>query len=220
MVRTLCILLFLLSACTKKDGLESVTPTEPTEASKPSDALDACRKDAKECASIDIENAAAQEAYQIGCDANNFYSCFRLGQYHEVKSSNFDEAVKAYSKSCSGKDTYGCESEISMRSKLCFLEKKTKFCKGEPAGEYRILIFLETLDPKYQDAFVSHNFSDPFTLEQVKTLYEKRMSEKNKKLLAALRTAKKKGQRDGADSEGLQADIWKLEGNEKMLEVD
>lgn len=218
MFKIFIISLFLLMACTKNSGSNAKSSNSSAEISPLSNTLDQCRKNSKDCAAIDIEKAEAKEAYQIGCDANDFYSCFRLGQYYETKALNMEEAVKAYGRSCTGKDSYGCEGELELRSKLCFLEKKKEFCKDKPTGEYRILVFLESFESEYQDAFISHNFSEPFLFDQTKKLYEKRIAEKNKKLLAALRAAKKQGKHDGADAKSLQADIWKLEGNEKMLE--
>lgn len=222
MERIIFVFLFLLLSCTKSANDYTKSTDDSSEGtasvSQATNELDQCRKNSESCASIDIEKPDAREAYQIGCEANNFYSCYRLGQYHEIKSSNIEEAIKAYSKSCDGKYAEGCEDETSLRSKLCFIDQKKEFCKGEPKDEYRILVFLQTLDPKYRDAFVDHNFSYPFTLEQVKTLYNKRIDEQNKMLLEALLVAQKQGHHDGADAEGLQTAIWKLEGNKKMLE--
>lgn len=214
MLRTLFLSILLLTACTKDPKSTTTSP----ETSEVLSTIDLCRKTPSHCSSVDIEKPEAKEAYQIGCDASDYYSCYRLGQFYETINVNVDEAVKAYTRSCSGNDPYGCKSEVSLRSKLCFIENKKEYCKGEPTGEYRILAFLRTSDSKYQDSFIDHNFSEPFTIEQVKTLYEKRITERSKKLLAALRIAKRKGKHDGANAESLQADIWRLEGNEKMLE--
>lgn len=214
----IAIACLLLAACTKSPNSNTTTDVTPALVPLPSNTLNLCRQDLETCASVNIDLPEAKEAYQLGCDGNQYYSCFRLGQFYEIKALNPPEALKAYEKSCSGKDSYGCENETALRSKLCFLEKKKEFCKGEPKGEYRILLFLETLDAKYQDAFMDHHFSEPFTLEPTLALYKKRLAERNKKLLAVLRNVRKQGKQDGQNAENLQDAIWELEGKENLID--
>lgn len=211
------LFLFLANCNRNEDKEPNVNPPSPTPQAKIPLTLADCKKSIVNCASIDIERSDAKEAYDFGCNAGDFYACFRLGQYLEIKSKNIMEALKAYEKSCLGKDQNGCESETELRMDLCYIKQMKSYCKGEPVGEYRILLFLQELNPKYEDIFVNRDFDKPFSLEAVKILYEKRLKEKNKKLLKALKISQKRGHHDGADSEGLQLDIWRLEGNSKML---
>jgi hypothetical protein len=111
--------------------------------SVPSPALDACEKDAKKCSSLDIDHPRAREAYQIGCDKKDAYSCFKLGQYLDVKETNAREAVKLYDTGCKidPQNKMICDAARDKGDKLCYLENISEFCRGEPMGEYRILVF-------------------------------------------------------------------------------
>ncbi len=170
--------------------------------------LKECLKNPKTCASIDIDSAHANLAYKNGCDAKDFYTCFRLGQFYEVKQSNLKKALVFYSKSCKGKDSFGCESYYETTMRLCYILNNKNYCgKIEPKGEYRILAFLENFDSQYKDAFKNHNFESPWEIEKAEKIYKKLVKEKSKKLLEVLEFTLKNSHHDGADAEGLNDDI-------------
>lgn len=167
-----------------------------------------CLKKPKTCASIDINSADAKLAYKTGCDAKDFYSCFRLGQYYEVKQANLKGALVFYDKSCKGKDSFGCESYYEATMHICYILDDKNYCgKVEPRGEYRILALLENFDSQYKDAFFNHNFDSPWKIEKVGKIYQKLVKQKNKKLLEVLEYTLKNGHHDGADAEALNDDI-------------
>ncbi len=209
----LIIAVACLTGCLKvKDQNEIPKVIKPLETKV---TLESCEKDFTLCAAVDIESSEAKQSYEKGCEAKEFYACFRLGQLHELKNKDFMTAVKSYEIGCNGFDQFSCEAEIELRSTQCYLENNKEFCKGEPTGEYRILLFLQSLSPKYQDAFVNHNFLYSFSLEEVSSLYKKRLIEKNPKLLSALNYAKKNGRHDGVNSERLQEDIESFSAKKK-----
>lgn len=174
-------------------------------------SMETCKTDHFTCAAVKLEDAQASEAYTHGCNQKDYYSCYRLGQYHEQKSKNVDEALKAYEVACGGKDFYGCRSEQELRAKLCYVEKKSSYCKGEPAGEMRLIAFLAEQEPRYKDAFVGVKFATPFSMELTRNLYAKRREEKSHLLLEALQIAKSKSAVSGPDLEALNAEIKYLE---------
>lgn len=177
--------------------------------------LESCKKDASSCASLDIDHPRAKEAYEMGCQARDAYSCYRLGQYFEVRAFRIPAAIEQYGQSCKFGYKDGCADEKNLRSHLCYLKKQRAFCKGEPEGEFKIFVFLETLNPKYKNAFYRHNFSTGLQLEEVRKLYRKRLAERNTKLLEALKLSLINGRHDADDAESLQQDILVLEGKEK-----
>ncbi len=211
-MKFISIALFILplASCTKSKSPTSGETKIAHEAT--------CQTDTSTCSSVDIEHPKAKESYEFGCTAKDGYSCYRLGQFFETKAQDSAAAIKSYEQSCTYKYEEGCQDEKELRSKLCYLEKKTEFCKGEPEGEYRILVFLEKLDPKYKDAFIKHDFSYDLKLQSAQELFAKRFKEKNVKLLEALKLAQTRGHHDGDDAETLQRDIWILEGHEHMLD--
>jgi hypothetical protein len=178
-----------------------------------------CLKNPKTCASIDIDSADANIAYKNGCDAKEFYACFRLGQFHEVKQSNLKEALIFYEKSCKGKDSFGCESFYEGTMRLCYILDDKNYCgKVEPKGEYRILALLENFDSKYKDAFLNHNFESPWKIEKARKIYEKLVKQKSKKLLEALEFTLKHSHHDGADAESLNDDISLIKNGKSIFD--
>jgi len=76
-----------------------------------------CRENASACASVDIDDENAGEAYTIGCNKNQYFSCYKLGQYYEIKAENNEAALKAYHKACEGRDSDGCRGEQALNAK-------------------------------------------------------------------------------------------------------
>lgn len=164
-----------------------------------------CFKAGSGCSDIDIDSPKAEAAFKLGCDKNDFYSCARLGQFYEVKNKDLVKAALAYDKSCAGKDSYGCTGSYDVYMELCFLQQKKELCgKREPKGDFRVIAYLTNFDPKYSDAFATHSFESRWTLKPAAELFEKRVKEKNKKLLRALEREMKSKRHDGADAEGLR----------------
>lgn len=164
----------------------------------------ACFETGKTCSDVDIDRPRAEEAYRKGCDANDFYSCARLGQFYEVKENNLEKAAPFYDRACKGKDEFGCSQSQDLHQRLCFLEGDKHYCDGrEPAGEMRIYVYLTTFSPKYADAFRDHNFDRGWGYDQVEKLFRKRVKERNGKLLRVLQKEWKSRRHDGADGETL-----------------
>lgn len=178
------------------------------------DEFSTCLQTGKDCGSVAIEHAKAEEAFKKGCDGKDFYACYRMGQYlQHHKKAPIDQALKFYDLACSGKDQYGCESAHDIYMELCYDKDQKAYCgKKEPTGEYRLLVFLRTFDKKYIDALHEYDFSYHFQNKKVKELFDKLFKAKNKKFYAALKESMKSGKHDGADAEGLQWYILKLEG--------
>ncbi len=179
-----------------------------------------CKDKPATCSSLDIDIPQAKISYEYGCERKDAYSCYRLGQFFEVRRVDIPSAISAYQKSCELKYSEGCDDERKLRSELCYVEKNRAFCKGEPKGEYRILVFLETLNPKYKDAFIQHDFDTSFSVKPVQGLYDRRIKARDAKLLDALKLARKKGKHDGHDAETLNAAIEFLEGKRESLIED
>lgn len=173
--------------------------------------LTTCLKTGKNCSGVDLDLPGARQAYEKGCAAKDYYSCFRLGQYWEVKENSLERAVPVYERACKGGDRYGCKSSYDGHMELCYLRGLSGFCgKKKPRGEFRAMAFLETLDPRYQDAMIAHDYESGWAHEKTARLYKKRLNEKNPALLRALDAAKKSGRHDGADAEALDSDIAAL----------
>lgn len=172
-------------------------------------SLETCLKDSKDCGSVESENPEALKAYTKGCDAKDFYACYRLGQLYQFgKKPQITEALKYYEISCAGQDKYGCDASYELVMEQCYVKKQKKYCgKKEPQGEYRIMAFFEKFDPKYKDAFINHNFSYSLDNKKLAAQYKKLVKQKNKKLLEALLLSKEQGKHDGDDSETLYHDI-------------
>lgn len=180
-------------------------------------SLELCLKDSKDCGSVESENPQAEVAFTKGCDAKDFYACYRLGQFYQfAKKPDVANALKYYEMACAGKDKYGCEGSYALTMELCYDKKQKKYCGiKEPQGEYRIMAFFEKFDPKYKDAFVNHDFSYALDNKKLKAQYEKLVKKKNKKLLEALLYAKEHGHHDGADAESLHDDIDRMQGKKR-----
>jgi hypothetical protein len=170
---------------------------------------EACLKTAKNCANVDIDVAKAREAFEKGCEARDWESCTRLGQYWEVRGNDASKAAAAYDKACrEGKDKYACDQAQEIHERACFVDNNKKFCDGrEPAGDVRAYVFLKTFESKYADALRQHDFSSHWSLDATEKLYTKLKKEKNKKLLRALERELKSRMHDGSDAETIQYDI-------------
>lgn len=214
------LFLALHYGCNKQETplpiVEKIPKAEETVTAAPpivvEDPLLTCFDTGKKCSEVNTDHPEAQKAFQKGCDSKDFYSCYRLGQYLEHTKNEYAEAIKFYEVACSGKDEYGCESSYDLHMKLCHDKDQKKFCGvKEPQGEYRILEFLEGED-KYQDAFITHDFSYDFQHKKVVELFEKLTKVKDQRLLKALQLARTQGKHDGASAEGLSDSIRNITG--------
>jgi len=172
----------------------------------------------RQCGSTDFDAPNAQAAYRAGCDAGDFHSCARLGQYYEIKSKNPKQASTYYEMACKGGEKSGCEGAYDIDMEMCYLKKDPSYCGKEPHGEFRVLAFLQTFNPKYENALVNHEFEEGWRYKETADLYKKLIENRSQKLLKALRYALKKRPADGADSEDIQSDIWKLQGGKRGWE--
>ena len=172
-----------------------------------------CFEQGKNCSEVDIDSPKAEMAFKRGCNAKDYYSCYRLGQFYELNKHNLALASNYYEISCKGEDKNGCDSLREAKQVLCYVQQKSVYCaKLEPVGDYRVMAYLRRFDPKYADAFSKHNFGNPWEVKEAKALYEKRKQEKNKKLLEVLEKELKSGKHDGADAEDLHYDVECMRG--------
>lgn len=167
-----------------------------------------CLKTGTTCSDVDIDAGGAEASYRKGCDAGEMYSCSRLGQWLEIKKHEDEKALDAYERGCKGKDEFGCEQAKELRPTLCYIDGKKKFCDGsEPQGEFRVLVFLRTLNPKYADSFDGVDFDRGMGRKEIETLFQKRVKAKNKVVLKALERTLKSHKHDGADAEMVRYSI-------------
>lgn len=163
----------------------------------------------------------SSENFEAECKAKNYYSCARMGQYFEVEKNDLPKALEYYRKSCEGNDPYGCKWVYDALMVLCYEREEKKFCgEMEPKGEYRIIALLKDFNPKYEDAFKGHNLDSAWRVPKAEKLFEKRVIEKNPKLLRVLERERKLGGHDGADAETLFHAIDVLKGKVKWGEFD
>lgn len=180
-------------------------------------SFDLCLKQGQKCADVDIDHPRAEEAFRAGCDKKDYSSCNRLGQYFEVNKKALEKALKYYDIACAGKDEFACKSSYDISMQFCYVQEKKAFCgKHEPKGGYRVLVYLQTFDPKYRDSFDAGNFETRFSVEKAEKLYDRLLRSKSPKLLKALEYTQKHGHHDGADAEAIQSDIWTLKGQDHM----
>jgi len=163
----------------------------------------------------------SSENFEAECKAKNYYSCARMGQYFEVEKHDLPKALEFYRKSCGGKDPYGCKWVYDALMILCYERDEKKYCgEKEPKGEHRIIAFLSDFDKRYEDAFKGHNLESAWRIKKAEALFEKRVKEKNPKLLRVLEQERKLGGHDGADAEMLIHVIDVLKGKAKWGDID
>jgi hypothetical protein len=170
-----------------------------------------CFQSGKTCAEVDIDSARAEAAFAKGCAAADAFSCSRSGQLFEVRRNDSERALGFYDRGCKGGDSFGCEQAKELRPRLCVVENKKKFCSGEPAGDYRAYLFLKTLNFKYAEGLYSHDFDRSFAFKEAEDFFQKRVKEKNRKLLKALKSARRLGRHDGNDAEMIDYNIECIE---------
>lgn len=225
-MRSLFLLIFL-AACNQPVPVEVKPPSPVVEVAKEAikvepvalDHGNLCKKTKTDhCAEVDMDSPDAQSSYTLGCEAQNFYSCYRLGQFFQTKKNNEKEAIRYYEIACGGKDEYGCESSYDLHMKLCYDNLDPNYCgKKDPKGVYRVIAYLENYDPKYEDAFFEWDFDGAFFNARAEKMFQAAVKERNPKLLENLLLAQKKGKHDGANAEGLTETIRILKGSKPSL---
>jgi hypothetical protein len=202
---TLALILIILVSCSDDSEDKKGIKLDPVKL---------CKEHKRACSDVNSDHPEAEALFKIGCDANDWYACTVLGQKYENHKKLMD-AKKSYQKACEHGDEYGCEFLRNLMMKQCYIEMiETAEClKYPPVGEYKILVFLRSLDMKLKDAFVGHNFSTSFEIEENNSIFKELVLKKNRKLLAALQFAYKSGKHDGVDAEELSRYINRIKAS-------